>query len=190
MIGKKNIVFGFLYLVLTASLGPIMILQYYPDVQAADQLKQKNVGALQEVVNDGFEQDLDPMTPEQIAKTNSRAILSLSARLNAQLPIDSIKGGPHAHGNLEALLNIVVGFLLCFLAIHPMFKQTISWIFITGTVFHSGLLYVVVFLEQEWAAALLAGPVGYIGPILILAGLALAGIAALLGFRGTIEPDY
>ena len=190
MIGKKNIVFGLLYLVITASLGPVMILQYYPDVQAADQEKQKKVGALQEVVNDGFEQDLEPMSPEQIAKTNSHAILSLSARLNAQLPIDGIKGGPHAHGNLEALLNIVVGILLCFLAVHPMLKQAISWIFITGTVMHSGLLYVVIFLEQEWAAVLLDGPAGFIGPILILAGLTLTGIAALLGFRGTIEPDY
>lgn len=190
MIGKKNIVFGFLYLVLTASLGPLMIIQHYPDVQVAELDKQKKVGALQEAVNAGFEQDLEPMTPEQIAKTNSHAILSLSAKSNSQVAIDGIKGGPHAHGNLEAMLNIVVGFLLCFLAIHPMFKQTISWIFIVGTVMHSGLLYLAVALEQTWAAALMGGPVAYIGPILVLLGLLLAGIATLLGFRGSIEPDY
>lgn len=190
MIGKKNIVFGFLYLMLTAALGPVMIIQHFPDVQTAEVEKQKKVGALQEAVSSDFEVDLEPMTPEQIAKTNSHAILALSARSNANVPIDSIKGGPHAHGNLEALLNIVVGFLLCFLAIHPMFKQAISWIFIVGTIMHSGLLYLVIALEQQWAVALMGGPVAYIGPILILAGLALAGIAALLGFRGSIETDF
>jgi uncharacterized membrane protein YgdD (TMEM256/DUF423 family) len=190
MIGKKNIVFGFLYLVLTAALGPVMIIQHYPDVEVAELDKQKKVGALQEAVSSGFEQDLEPMTPEQIAKTNSHAILAMSARSNAQVAIDSIKGGPHAHGNLEALLNIAVGLLLCFLAIHPMFKQAISWIFIIGTVMHSGLLYLVVALQQEWATALLGGPVAYIGPVLILTGLTLAGIATLLGFRGSIETDF
>lgn len=190
MIGKKNIVFGFLYLVLTAALGPVMIIQHFPDVEIAEAEKQKKVGALQEAVNDGFEQDLEPMTAEQIAKTNSHAILALSARSNAQVTIDGIKAGPHAHGNLEAMLNIAVGFLLCFLAIHPMFKQAISWIFIIGTVMHSGLLYLVVALEQEWATALMASPVAYIGPVLVLAGLALAGIATMLGFRGSIETDF
>jgi len=190
MIGKKNIVFGFLYLVLTASLGPVMIIQHYPGVQEAEQTKQKQIGSLQEAVTSGFEKDLEPMTAEQIAKTNSQAILALSARSNANVPIDAIKGGPHAHGNLEALLNIVTGILLCFLAIHPMFKQAISWIFIAGTLMHSGLLYLVVALEQAWASSLLAGPVGYIGPVLVLTGLALAGIATLLGFRGSIETDF
>lgn len=190
MIGKKNIVFGFLYLVLTAALGPFMIIQHYPDVQTAEVEKQTKVGALQGIVDAGFEQDLEPMTPDQIAQTNSHAILALSARSNANVPINSIKGGPHAHGNLEAMLNIAVGFLLCFLAIHPMFKQTISWIFIIGTIMHSGLAYLVAALQLEWAAALMGGPVAYIGPILVLIGLALAGIAALLGFRGSIETDF
>lgn len=190
MIGKKNIVFGFLFLVFTAALGPLMIVKYFPDVATAEAEKQKHVGALQQAANDGFEKDLEPMSPEQIAKANSRALLSLSARLNAEAPIDSIKGGPHAHGNLEALLNIAVGFLLCFLAIHPMFKQTISWIFILGTLFHSGLFFLAIGLEMPWAASLIASPFGYVGPVLILLGLLLAGVATILGFRGTLETDY
>ncbi len=35
MIGKKNIVFGFLYLVLTAALGPYMVRVVYPDIDDA-----------------------------------------------------------------------------------------------------------------------------------------------------------
>lgn len=190
MIGKKNIVFGFLYLVLTAALGPMMIFKYFGDVDAAETAKQQKVGALQQAVESGFEVDLEPMTATQIAKTNSQAILALSARFNSQAPIEAIKSGPHTHGNLEALLNIAVGFLLCFLAIHRNFKQAISWIFIIGAVLHSGLLYLAVALEFPWAVSLLNSPLAPVGPVLILIGLALAGVAAILGFRGTVETDY
>lgn len=190
MIGKKNIVFGFLYLVLTAALGPLMILNYFDAIGDAEASKQARVGKLQQVIQDEFEIDLEPMTAEQIAKMNSKAILSLSARQNAQTPVDSIKGGPHAHGNLEAILNILAGFLLCFLAINRAFKQLISWTFILGAVFHSGLLFLSTGLNLSWAVTLMSTPVAYLGPVLVLAGLALAGIATILGFRGAIEPDY
>ncbi|GMR18353.1 MAG: hypothetical protein BMS9Abin33_0763 [Gammaproteobacteria bacterium] len=190
MIGKKNIVLGFLYLVLTAGLGPVMILNYYDARDNAETSKQTRVGELQQIVQDNFEADLEPMTAEQIAKMNSKAILALSARQNAQVPIDAIRKGPHAHGNLEAILNILAGFLLCFLAINRTFKQLISWTFILGAAFHSGLLYLSTGLNLSWAVTLMSTPVAYIGPVLVLAGLVLAGIAAVLGFRGTIEPDY
>ncbi|GMR21460.1 MAG: hypothetical protein BMS9Abin36_2061 [Gammaproteobacteria bacterium] len=190
MIGKKNIVFGFLYLAFCAALGPVMIINHFPDVGTAEASKQKAVGILQQVAQDGFEMDLEPMTADNIARTNTQAILAISARLNAQVPIDAIKGGPHAHGNLEALLNIAVGLLLCFLAIHRNLKQLISWVFIVGTVMHSGLLYLSVALEFPWAVSLMAGPVAYIGPVLILTGLVLAGLAAAVGFRGMVENDF
>lgn len=190
MVGKKNIVFGFIYLVFTAALGPYIIVSYYDDIGTAEANKQQKVGFIQQAASDGFSIDLEPMTADQIAKANTGAILALSAKLNAQAPVNAIKGGPHAHGNLEALLNIAVGFLLCFLAVHKKVKQTISWVFISGTVMHSGLLYLSTGLDLGWANALMASPVAYIGPVLILLGLLFAGVAAALGFRGTIEPDY
>ena len=189
MIGKKNIVFGFLYLVLTAALGPVMILQYMPAVGTAEAQKQERLGFLQTASADNFEVNLEPMQPVDIAKANTAGLLALSNRLNRQAPIDDIKGGPHAHGNLEALLNIAVGIVLLFIAVPRAFKQTISWIFIAGTLFHSGLLYLAVGLGLPWAGALLGTLVGYIGPILILLGLALAGVAAALGWRGEIVRD-
>ena len=190
MIGKKNIVFGFLYLALSAALGPMMIVKYFPDVASAESVKQEKVGKLQQAAQSGFEVDLEPMTPEQIAKANTGAILSLSARLNANTPIDMVRSGPHAHGNLEALLNIAVGILLCFLAVHRTLKQVLSWVFILGTLFHSGLLYLANGMGMSFAQSLMATPVVYIGPVLILLGLVLAGITAALGFRGTVETDY
>lgn len=189
MIGKKNIVFGFIYLVFTAALGPVMILNYSGDVAVAEAAKQQKLGALQVAASNGFEVDLEPMSAEQIAKANTAALLALSANLNSEAPIDAIKGGPHTHGNLEALLNIVVGLVLGFLAVPLLFKQIISWTFIVGALGHSGLLYLAVALGLPWAQALLISPVGYIGPSLILLGLLLTGIAAALGYKGSVVTD-
>ncbi|MDO9372196.1 MAG: hypothetical protein Q7U07_06360 [Gammaproteobacteria bacterium] len=188
-IGKKNIVFGFIYLVFTAALGPVMLVNYFGDTAVAEAAKQEKMSALQVVAANDFEVNLEKMTAEQIAKTNSAALLALSARANSQMPIDAIKGGPHAHGNLEALLNIVVGLVLGFLAVPALFKHIISWVFIVGALGHSGLLYLAVALGLPWAQTLLASPAGYIGPSLILLGLLLAGIAAALGFKGRLVTD-
>ncbi|WP_455203396.1 hypothetical protein [Kaarinaea lacus] len=184
MIGKKNVVFGFLFLVITAALGPYMILTQVPGVGDAQAKKQENVGRLQSLKANEFEEELEPLTAEAIAKANTDGILALNTLINAQQPIDLIKGGPHAHGNLEALLNIAAGIALCFIAISALFKQIISWIFILGTLLHSGVLFLVTMFQYEWAAAILNTG---IGPVLILLGLLLTGVAALIGFKGELS---
>lgn len=183
MTGKKNVVFGFLYLVLTAALGPYMVVKMLPDVGSAATEKQAAVGKLQQLKTDGFELDMEKLTAEQIARANTDGILALNKLYNAQQPVDSLKAGPHAHGNLEALLNIAAGIALCFIAVGHMFKQVISWVFIIGTVLHSGMLYLLNF-EMYWAADLLK-----FGPPLVLLGLLLIGIAAFIGFKGEIVRD-
>lgn len=178
MIGKKNIVFGFLYLVLTASLGPYMVVKMLPDVGVAQSEKQAKVGRLQELRINGFEEDLDKLSAEQIARANTDGILAMNKLINSRMPLDGVKTGPHAHGNLEALLNIVAGVVLCFIAVSTLFKQIISWVFILGAVLHSGMLYMLN-LGQAWALVILP-----VGPWLVLLGLLLIGIAALIGFKG------
>jgi hypothetical protein len=181
MIGKKNIVFGFLYLVLTAALGPYMVKAVYPDIEKAGAAKQEQFGALQLMAANGFEQDLEPMSAEQIARANSGALLALNAALGAEERLNAIKGGPHAHGNLEALLNIAAGIVLGLIAVGPLFKQVISWLFLLGAVLHSGSLYLVIVFQAPWAQPVLASG---IGPILLLSALLLIGIAAAIGYRG------
>ena len=180
MIGKKNVVFGFLYLVLTAALGPIMV-DMYADYGNAMTEKQGTVGRLQALQENEFEEDLEPLGAEQIAKANTAGILGLNKLINSELPIDGIKGGPHAHGNLEALLNIVAGVVICFLAVPVWLQQLISWLFIVGAVMHSGMLYLSTVFGFGWAETLLQTA---IGPICVLLGLLAAGIAALMGFNG------
>ena len=189
MIGKKNIVFGFFYLALTASLGPYMIVKLYPEIAASENVKQERLGALQQAQSSNYEIDLNKMSAEQIATTSADAVLALSARLNAEQPVDSIKSGPHAHGNLEALLNIAVGILLAFLAVPVVFKQVISWTFIVGTLLHSGVLFLAAALQLPFAAKLLASPLAPAGPLLILLGLLLAGIATVMGYQAIPVKD-
>jgi hypothetical protein len=190
MAGKKNIIFGFFYLLLTAALGPVMVIKHFGadgPIANAESAKQEKLGKLQQAVADNFEINLEPMKPVDIAKTNSHALLSLSSRLNAQAPVDAIKGGPHSHGNLEALLNIVIGLLLAFLVIPKAFKEVISWVFIAGALLHSGLLYLAIGLDMSWAGNLMVSWFGYLGPVLLLLGFILAGIATIIGFRGQLS---
>ena len=186
MIGKKNVVFGFIYLVITAALGPLMIYKYMPAVGEAQAEKQQSVGRLQSLKANEFEEELEALPPEAIAKANTDGILALNKLVNAQQPIDLIRSGPHVHGNLEALLNIAAGIALCFIAVGRIFKQVISWVFIVGALLHSGLLYLGTMLDMGWAFALLNTG---IGPVLVLVGLLLAGVAAAMGWRGEVVKD-
>jgi len=181
MEGKKNIVFGFLFLVITASLGPYMVVTLLPDVEKASQDKQKVLSNLQLIVMSEFEnvETLEEMTADEIAKANSEAILALNTNLNARITVDTIKGGPHAHGNLEAVLNIIVGLMLGLLTLPSLYKQILSWIFIVGTTMHAGMAFLGVF-GFGWAGMLLGTG---IGPVLILLGLFLMGVATFIGYK-------
>ena len=189
MIGKKNIVFGFVYLPLTVSLGPVMILKHFDERRATEAVKIEKVGVLQQIVQDEYAVDLEPIKPLDLAKANTEAILAISARTNAQNPINSIRSGPHAHGTLDAMLNIAVGVLLIFLAVPRWLKQTISWLFIVNTLTYSGMLYLVIGLEQRWAAPLVNGWPFALSTGLTLCSILLAGIAAAIGLRTTPVTD-
>lgn len=185
MIGKKNIVFGFIFLALSAALGPYMIATKFPDVRKAGQERQTKIAQMQNFSsNDFVDAELKKMSAEQIARANTAAILAITGEKAAHGIIDSIKGGPHAHGNLESLLNIAVGLVLAFLAVPALFKQIISWTMIAGTVLHSGMLYLAVIFGFGWAMKLIIA-----GPPLVLAALVMTGVAAAMGFKGEVVRD-
>ena len=157
MIGKKNIIFGFLYLVATAALGPYMIVNGVEDIGKAYQDKQPPVQRLQDLKTNNYEEELEPVNADTIAKANLDGILAINNILNLQNPQGFMRS-VHAHGNLEAVLNILAGLALCFIGVAKVFKQIISWLFIAGAVLHSGMLYLAAF-GQNWAyMPLQAGP--------------------------------
>lgn len=185
MTGKKNIVFGFIFLTFTAALGGVMV-NMYNDYGVAYQEKQAQVGRLVQLKTDGFEENLEALSAKQIAMANTNGILAINKLNNTEFGIDYIKGGPHAHGNLEALLNIVAGFILCFISIAVWQKQLLSWGFILGTVLHSGAMYLERVFGMAWAGVILDTGTG---PILILASLFAMGVAVAVGFKTEMVKD-
>jgi len=185
MVGKKNVVFGFLFLVFTAALGALMV-NMGEDVGAALQQKQVDVGRLAQLQDSEFEEELEPLDAGQIARANTAGILALNKLHNTQIAIDRIKGGAHTHGNLESLLNIVVGIALGFIAVASWMKQIVSWLFIIGTLLHSGALYLGVVFDQGWALQVLQTG---IGPGMILVGLLAMALLAAKGFRNEWARD-
>jgi hypothetical protein len=174
MVGKKNIVFGLIYFIATAALGLVMS-NNLADVGEARGDKADKMSTLEQNVQSGF------MMADNPSIVTGEAVLALNNYIKTEAEqIDAIKGGPHAHGNLESMANIVIGLLLMFLAVPVAFKQVISWLFLIAAVFHSGMLYLGVIFGQGWAMTVLGTG---IGPIALLAGLALAAIAAIMGLR-------
>ena len=182
MIGKKNIVFGFLYLVATAALGPYMISTTLGDVEQAYLDKQAPVQRLQDLKTNDYEEELEPVKADAIAKANLDGILAMNNIMNLQNPQGFMRS-VHAHGNLEAVLNILAGLALCFIGVAKVFKQVISWLFIAGAILHSGMLYLGAF-GQAWAFTPLQ-----VGPWIVLAALLLIGVAALMDFRNEVVKD-
>lgn len=176
MEGKKNIVFGFVYLIATAALGLVMV-NMSGQVGEAGMAKQEKVSNMEQGMQMGF----DMMGKEPIPAVGE-AVLAINTYINAQEPIDGIKGGAHAHGNLESVVNIIVGTLLMFLAIPAVFKQIISWLFILSTLLHSGMLYLSnpAVLGWGWAGTVLDTG---IGPIALLVGFGLMAIAVFIGLK-------
>ena len=188
MVGKKNIVFGFLFLATTAALGPLMVFKY-ENWGVANGEKQIVVGKLQQLKASDYAEDpatLEDLTPKQLAVADAEAIIAMNKVGALEFDIDYIKGGPHAHGNLESLLNIAVGIALCFIAAPLMLKQAVSLMFIMGALLHSGLLYLERVFMLPWANTLLSTGVG---PALILMGLVLMGALAFKGFSGEVVRD-
>ena len=181
--GKLNIVFGSLYLVVTAALGPYMVTRLLPQVDEAAQARQQALSQLQLAAQGGYEnqETLEPMSDGEIARMVADALLRLNAWLNSRAQVDAVKGGAHAHGNLEALLNIAAGLVLLFMGSAPYwYRATTALAFVGGALLHSGALYLGTVFAQGWALALLGTG---IGPLLVLLGLLLLGIGAALWLR-------
>ena len=180
MVGKKNILFGLIYFIATAALGMIMS-SNLAEVGEARGERAEKMSTLEQQLQSGF------MMADNPAQVTGEAILAMNNHLKVEEnKINSIKGGPHTHGNLESLTNIVIGVLLIFLAVPVALKQVISWLFLIAAVFHSGMLYLGVVFGQGWAMTVLGTG---IGPIAFLAGLALAAVAVIMGLKPQPQTD-
>lgn len=172
MNGKINIVFGFIYLALTALLGPVLLVpQLGASIKAIGDTAQV-VSKVQEGLQNDFKGTDNPN------KVIGQAAVSIFSYARDAKNLSLLAGGPHAHGNLEALLNIAAGLVLLSLAIPANFKKLLSITFLVGAVFHSGMLYLGGVFGMMWAYNFTI-----IGVIAILSGLVLTGVASMIGIK-------
>ena len=112
MIGKKNIVFGFLLLVCTASLGPLMVFKY-EEWGAANGEKQQVVGKLQGLKASEFSEDpetLEDLTAKQLAVANANSIIAMNKVGAIEFGIDYIKRQKAFRGSLRSRLGFGPAF--------------------------------------------------------------------------------
>ncbi len=126
--GRKNLVFGFIYIIFTLSLGVII------------SFKLQNP----EFAKNGF--------------GFPRVIMRAA----------------HAHGNLESVLNMIIGLLVDRLSVGDGLKKTISILIIIGAIFHSGMLYIMPAIPA-------AGNLTIIGAVAIIATMLLMAYSLVKG---------
>jgi len=56
-------------------------------------------------------------------------------------PLHELLGHAHSHGNLESVLNILIGYILCQLETSSGLLHAVSILLLIGAIFHSGMLY-------------------------------------------------
>jgi hypothetical protein len=171
MSGKVNIVFGFIYLAMTAVLGPVLLV---PGKGEIGQTFNSTVGAV-ERVREGLEAGSAP-GPDEAA--TGRAVVSIMDYLEADKSLGFVSNAAHAHGNLEGLLNIVAGLVILSLGVPGSYKTLLSILFIMGALLHSGMLYLAAVFGQYWATELTL-----VGAIAIVAALLLTGAASIFGIK-------
>ncbi len=129
--GRKNLIFGFVYIIFTLALG----------VFISFKLKSNP-----EFAKEGF--------------AFPRVIMRAA----------------HAHGNLEAILNMIIGLLVDRLRTTDTMKQVISVSIILGTLLHSGILYILPLVP-------FAGKMTIIGAVLIIFTMVATAIAVIRGME-------
>ncbi len=75
----------------------------------------------------------------------------------------------HAHANMESVLNIVFGYLLCRLTMEAWVAKTVSVLLIVGALLHSGML---IFASLGAGGLLQIAPVGSLLLVVMMALMA------------------
>ena len=173
---RQNVISGLLLFFASILLGPYMVVSVEPSLQAPEAAlngaTQELSSALQSYDENGAA--AAERSADDLAAVAARALSAQFTYAKADERVDHIKVA-HAHGNLEGLLNVLVGLFLMGLAVGNGFKQVISWLFIVGSWLHGGGMVL-----GSWGLGFMFKllPIG--APLLVLAVLLLI-IAVVIG---------
>lgn len=138
---NKNVLSGLLLFSLSILIGPWLMFSFAKDKLAPAQMAmfteaRSLQGALAEVEGAGDE-------AAKAAATDKVAVAAGKTTIE-QMKFGGVESRwgnfkfAHAHGNLEGILNILMGLVLLNLAIAVKFREVISWLFIAGSWGHAG----------------------------------------------------
>ncbi|MBI5038959.1 MAG: hypothetical protein HZC13_04255 [Nitrospirae bacterium] len=83
----------------------------------------------------------------------------------------------HVHGNLESVLNIVVGYILCQLEVSAGLAGIVSILLLVAAIFHSGMLYLT---GLGLGVAVNLAPIGALS---LIAAMAMMAYLVAIGFK-------
>lgn len=92
-------------------------------------------------------------------------------------PVHEILGAAHAHGNLESVLNILIGYIICQLEAASGLANVVSILLLIGAIFHSGMLYLT---GLGIGGAINIAPLGAIS---LIVTMALMAYLVAVGFK-------
>lgn len=139
---SRNIKSGLLLFMISILLGPFMVNIAFEAVGEARGAHGAALGELG-VASTAYETakggEGAAAAAQALSAANARATLAQADLDNAQARILRLKVA-HTHGNLEGLLNVIVGLILGAVAVGARAQTMISWGFVVGSWTHSGAL--------------------------------------------------
>lgn len=184
---NKNVLSGLLLFSISILIGPFLMGPFSEDTYGPARMKVFTEARELQGALAGFEEAEDEMA--QAAAADQVAVAA------GKTTIEGLKFGSvedrwgnfkfsHAHGNLQGILNILMGLVLAQLAIAVKFREVISWLFIAGSWGHSGFFIAGNFLitENRDIAFFFLTNTKFGGGMLIL-GLWLTAIAMIMHMR-------
>ena len=149
---NKNVLSGLLLVAISILIGPYLMGPFSEEVYGPAKIKVFTEARELQGALAGYEEAAD-----EAAKAEAADVVAIGA---GKTTIEGLKFGQiddrwgnfkfsHAHGNLQGILNILVGLVLAQLVIAVKFREVISWLFIAGSWGHAGFFIVGNFLVTE-----------------------------------------
>ena len=186
---KRNIISGLLLFSISITLGPYMmgtLGKEEAQVKAQTELQTafgelRKAQAAQEETRSDAGPDLESVSA--VASATARAAKAHINYYFAQFRRGNV-ALTHAHGNLQGMLNILVGLFLVKLAVDARIRLAISWGFVAGSWIMVGAQIAGNMLGLRWALQGML-PGGY---ILMLSLFALTLAVIIKGFEEAPQP--
>lgn len=179
---KENIISGLLLFCISIVIGPYMMrgLQLEEAQVAATTELRAAFGALAAArrANEAGNSSESTETPPALDAATARAATAHINYAFADFRKNHLKM-THTHGNLQGMLNIIVGLFLANIAIKRWQMLVISWSMIAGSWIMVGALFLGNVLGQRWAFQAIAPG----GTVLIFALFALTVAVIFKGFK-------